>query len=131
MDKDNDLVALPHLSWSGPAPSNDVDSYALAIALRLVGADYKVGDERAADLPPSVLTTGNMSQVARMYAFCHDRIVDDHIHSYGKLLSMMQSVSEDEIVEWIDTHDKEVHSAEAELLEYVDTKSNPGFRCYG
>ena len=131
MDKDKDLVALPHISWSGPSPSNDVDSYALAISLRLVGSGYKSGDERDMNMAPSVLTTDNMPQVARMYAFCHDRIIDEHIGSYGKLLSMMQAVSEDEIVQWIDTHDDDIKEAEIELFEYVDTKSSPGFRCYG
>ena len=124
---------VPHMSWSGPQPDKETDAYLLAMLLRIYssGLDFESEEERDAMLHPSVLTTENLSVIALMYAFYKERMEDAGARNTEDMLRLIKTVDEESITEWIPDHKDDISKAEAELLEFVESKSTPGFKCFG
>ena len=123
----------PHISWSGPQPERDVDAYLLAMLLRIYssGLTYETEEKRDKMAAPSVLTTDNMPVVAIMYAFYKSLMEERGVNSVDGMLRLVKEVDDEAAVNWYPGHEEEIQKAERELIDYVDTPGNAGFRCFG
>lgn len=128
--KYKDQAKPPHLNWSGPQPHSEIEAYALAIVLRMASTDERNRTKRASEAP-SILTTDNIRIVAKLYAFYSNAIRDERIRTTDKLLMFISASAKDNVWTWAQDNKELVRRAEAELLEFLETKNHIGFRCYG
>jgi hypothetical protein len=125
------VPVVPHLSWAGPEPENPLESYALAIVVRIAETGDANKGARNPDLPPCSLTTKTLYVVACMFAYCRWRIREDGIKDYRTLLLAIRDTKELDIKGWVDGHKDLVLEATNYLIEFVATERTPGFRVYG
>lgn len=123
---------VPHISWSGPCPDREDLAYLLAMLVRIY-AGLDQSDEAARDplMHPSVLTTENLPMIAMMYAYYTAKLKDAGIRDTEDMLKLIKATKKAEVDAWIPINDEAIHKSEAELLEFVDTHSCSGFRCFG
>lgn len=124
---------IPHIAWSGPQPDRETDAYLLAMLVRTHASGLDDEEDRPRDklATPSVLTTDNLHMVAVMYAFYKDRMEECGIKDTENMLKMIKSSEDEWAVDWVPDNAAAIRKAEQELIEYVDTADNAGFRCFG
>ena len=122
---------VPHVSWSGPAPEREVDSYLLAMLLRIHSSGPDKTAKRALSRAPSVLTTKNLHDVSVLYAFYKEKMDESGVKSSESLLHAIQENADANVGEWVLHNKQKVTQAETELLEYVETEKNKGFSAFG
>lgn len=124
-------VPLPHLSWKGPGPERELEAYALAIIVRLIGTGLKDRTQRTPDMLPSSLTSKNLSRISGLYAFIKDRLELDGVKTYEGMLNLFKESTKINMIDWRKANRDKITKAEQELINYVDTKNHVGFRAYG
>lgn len=124
-------IKLPHLSWSGPQPHSEIEAYALAMVVRMVGTSQRDRTKRTLTMAPSVLTTSNIKVVAQVYAFYCSNIRDIPIKTNEKLLQFLTGAVNEDVWKWAHDNKALVSKAEAELIEMVETANHGGFRVFG
>lgn len=129
--KNKARVNLPHLSWSGPAPENSIDAYALAMVVRMAATGPSDCAKRTMTMSPSVLTVTNIQLVAQLYAFYRNAIRDEGIRTDEMLLRFMSSSARTNVWAWAHENPALVNQAEVELINYVETNAVSGFRVFG
>lgn len=124
---------VPHISWSGPAPEREADAYLLAMILRIYASGLDFEDESKQDnlIHPSVLTTANLHMISTMYAFYKQSMDDAGVKTTEDMLKLVKGSDEDKVVSWIADNEEAIHKAEAELLEFVDTRTQKGLSAFG
>jgi hypothetical protein len=122
-------AVLPHLSWSGPQPHDEMESYALAILVRL--AETGCHGARNPAIPPCSFTIKTLKVVGMIWSYCRKRIREDSIRDYRSVLLMIKETEKMDMKAWCEAHEPEAKQAVADLLEYVETEKTEGFRVYG
>ena len=124
---------VPHISWRGPQPERETEAYLLAMLLRIhaSGLDEDDGLEHDALMQPSILTVKNMGLIAVMYAYYKQKMDDLHIVNVEAMLKLIKESDEDCVDKWEAGNTALIRKAEAELLEYVETKETRGFSAFG
>jgi hypothetical protein len=120
----------PHISWSGPQPDRETDAYLLAMLLRIYSSGFD-SDDRDTMMAPSILTTDNLHLVSIMYAFYKDHMEDKGVRNTEAMLKLIKSLELEAVEAWLPDNAAAVSKAEAELIEFVETKENKGFSSWG
>jgi hypothetical protein len=95
------------------------------------GLDFDDESKRDKMLHPSILTTENMQTIAMMYAYYKEAMDNAGIKSTEDMLKMVKATEEEDVVAWIPQNEDIIRKAEAELLEFVETKEARGFSAFG
>jgi hypothetical protein len=124
---------VPHVSWSGPQPDKETDSYLLAMLLRIHSSGLESDDdvERDKMLHPSILTIKNLPVISIMYAYYKNKMAEQGVRDTENMLRLIKASAEDCVADWLPGNEDAVRRAEAELLEFVETPGNKGFSAFG
>jgi len=125
------LDVNPHLSWSGPGPKSQIEAYALAILVRILGTGLKDRNERTPDIPPTPLTSGMVRGLSIFYGYCLSEIRDNEIKTNENMLTMIKDSASMDLIKWSHEHENLVQRTGIELIDFVQTNSQPGFTVYG
>lgn len=124
-------AVTPHISWSGPQPTKETDSYLLAMLLRMYASEDEQGRDRNELQHPSVLTTENLHIIALMYAFYRERMEEQGVRSVEAMLRLIRSMGDESVEAWIPSGKLAITAAEQELIDYVETPGHKGFTAFG
>lgn len=122
---------IPHLSWSGPSPMSEVDSYLLAMLLRVYYGGVDKAGKRGLSKAPSVLTTRNMGDIASLYAFYKEKMFETGANTCEGMLNLIKENADADLETWVIENQSKIVMAGRELIEYVETDRQKGFSSYG
>jgi len=108
-----------------------MESFALAILVRIAETGDKSGVARHPELPPCSFTTKTLLPVSMLWSYYRKRIREDNIKDYKSLLLAIKETEQIDMKAWCAANKSIVDKATADLLEFVESEKNPGFRVYG
>jgi len=126
-------AVAPHISWTGPQPANEADAYLLAKLLRVISPNAEfMGEERQHQLMyASILTTENLHPVATLYAFYKAHMPEASVMGTRGRLKLIKASAEESLTSWAPKNSQAIRTAAEELIEFVETPKNHGFRAFG